>query len=71
MRVLLDRNRVSILFADEETTHHYARLFRQLRRQGTSIPTHDLWIAVLAAQHDLLLFTRDAHFQNLPQIPLV
>jgi len=63
--------RVKQLFADEDTTHQYARLFRQLREQGTPIPTNDLWIAALAIQHDLLLFTRDAHFNHLPQLPLI
>ena len=63
--------RVELLFADEETTRQYANLFRQLRRQGTPIPANDLWIASLAVQHDLYLFTRDSHFEHLPQIPLV
>jgi tRNA(fMet)-specific endonuclease VapC len=57
------------VFADEDSTHHYARLFRQLRRQGTPIPTNDLWIAALVVQHQLHLFARDAHFDHLPQIP--
>ena len=65
----LDSPRVDVLFADEETTHHYARLFHQLRRQGTPIPTNDLWIAALVVQHHLSLFARDAHFDHLPQIP--
>ncbi len=38
----LDSRRVDLVFADEDTTHHYARLFHQLRRQGTGIPTNDL-----------------------------
>ncbi len=67
----LNSPRVKILCADEDTTHQYARLFRQLRKQGTPIPTNDLWIGALAAQHDLLLFTRDAHFNHLPQLLLV
>ncbi len=67
----LNSPRVTILCADEDTTHQYARLFRQLRKQGTPIPTNDLWIAALAAQHDLLLFTRDAHFNHLPQLPVI
>ncbi len=64
----LNSPRVEILFADEETTHHYARLFFQLRKQGTPIPTNDLWIAALASQHHLFLLTQDAHFDHLPQI---
>ena len=63
--------RVEVLLADEQTTHHYARLFFQLRRQGTPIPTNDLWIAALVAQHDLFLCARDEHFDNLPQLPRV
>lgn len=63
------RSRVDILYPDEATTHHFARLFRQLKVQGTPIPTHDIWIAALALQHDLLLCTRDKHFSSLPQVP--
>ena len=65
----LNSRRVDLVFADEATTHHYARLFHQLRRQGTPIPTNDLWIASLVVQHELHLFARDAHFDHLPQIP--
>ena len=64
----LNSPRVQILYPDEGTTHHYARLFRQLRKQGTPIPTNDIWLAALAAQHDLLLFARDRHFDSLPQL---
>jgi len=65
----LNKPRVRVLYADEDTTHHYAYLFRQLREQATPIPTNDIWIAALAAQHDLFLFSRDKHFSHLPQIP--
>jgi tRNA(fMet)-specific endonuclease VapC len=65
----LDSRRVDVVFADEDTTHHYARLFHQLRRQGTPVPTNDLWIAALVIQYELHLFARDAHFDHLPQIP--
>jgi tRNA(fMet)-specific endonuclease VapC len=65
----LNSPRVEVLLADDETTHHYARLFHQLRRQGTPIPTNDIWIAALVVQHQLYLLARDAHFDHLPQIP--
>jgi tRNA(fMet)-specific endonuclease VapC len=65
----LNSPRVEVLYADDQTTHHYARLFFQLRKQGTPIPTNDIWIAALAAQHNLILFDRDQHFDHLPQIP--
>jgi tRNA(fMet)-specific endonuclease VapC len=59
---------VEVVHPDDATTHHYAALYHQLRRQGTPIPTNDLWIAALVVQHDLVLFSRDRHFEHLPQI---
>ena len=59
---------VETLFPSEATTHVYATLYGQLRRQGTPIPTHDLWIAALVVEHSLVLFSRDAHFEHLPQL---
>lgn len=64
----LNSPRAVVLFADEQTTFHYARIFRQLRTQGTPIPTNDIWIAALVQQHNLLLYSRDAHFDALPQL---
>lgn len=63
--------RVEVLLPDEQTTHAYARLFRQLRAQGTPIPTNDLWSAALAVQYGLHLYARDRHFDHLPQIPRI
>ena len=68
LRRFLIRSRVGILYADEQTTHHYASVYRQLRKQGTPIPTNDMWIASLVLQHSLALFARDAHFDALPQL---
>ncbi|MBI4237160.1 MAG: type II toxin-antitoxin system VapC family toxin [Deltaproteobacteria bacterium] len=67
----LNTERVGILYADDQTSHHYARLYYQLRRQGTPIPANDLWIAALVSQHTLTLLSTDRHFTHLPQLPLV
>jgi predicted nucleic acid-binding protein len=67
----LNSPRVRVLYADEATTHHYANLFRQLRAQGTPIPSNDLWVAALAVQHGLTLLSRDEHFAHLPQLLIV
>ncbi len=71
LRRFLLKSGVSVLYADEQTTHHYAAIYRQLRKQGTPIPTNDMWIAALALQHLLVLFARDTHFDVLPQLPRV
>jgi tRNA(fMet)-specific endonuclease VapC len=68
LHTFLDRPRVTMLFADDQTTRHFATLYRQLREQGTPIPDNDMWLAALVVQHRLTLFTRDGHFEHLPQI---
>ncbi len=65
----LNSSRVSILLPDEQTTHHYAQLYLQLRRKAAAIPTNDLWISALVVQHHLILCTSDMHFEHLPQLP--
>ena len=67
----LRRPRVGVLYASEDTTRHYAHLFVQLRRQGTPIPVNDLWIAALVTEHGFDLYSRDGHFDHLPQLPRV
>jgi tRNA(fMet)-specific endonuclease VapC len=69
LRRFLMKPQVAVLLADEQTTHQYAALFRQLRHQGTPIPVNDLWTAALVLQHGLVLCDRDGHFDHLPQIP--
>ena len=71
LRRFLLKEGVSVLYADDQTTHHYAAAYRQLRHQGTPIPTNDLWIAALVLQHNLRLHDRDGHFDHLPQIARV
>jgi tRNA(fMet)-specific endonuclease VapC len=68
LRRFLLKPGVGILYADEQTTHHYASIYRQLRKQGTPIPTNDMWIAALVLQHSLVFCAGDAHFDALAQI---
>jgi len=68
LRRFLLKDGVHLLFADDQTTHHYASLYRQLRKQGTPIPTNDMWIAALVLQHNMVLHDRDKHFDRLPQL---
>ena len=68
LRRFLMKEGVEVLFADDQTTLHYASVFRQLRLQGTPIPTNDIWISALVLQHNLALHDRDRHFDHLRQI---
>jgi tRNA(fMet)-specific endonuclease VapC len=71
LELFLSRERVQVQFSSMATTRHYAYLYRQLRMAGTPIPSNDIWIAALVVEHDLFLYSRDAHFDMLPQIPRV
>jgi len=68
LRRFLLKPGVRVFYADDQTTHHYASVFRQLRKQGTPIPTNDMWLAAVVLQHNLVLHSRDAHFDHLPQV---
>ena len=71
LRRLLQKDGVHLLLADDQTTFHYASVFRQLRQQGTPIPTNDIWVAALVLEHNLVLHARDEHYDHLPQLPRV
>jgi tRNA(fMet)-specific endonuclease VapC len=49
---------------DAETLAHYAWISDHLKRKGRPIPHNDIWIAALARQHSLEIFSRDTHFDH-------
>ncbi len=53
---------IGIRGCDAETARRYASIKNTLRVQGRPIPENDIWIAAIAAQHDLTVITRDTHF---------
>lgn len=55
----------TFLPCDLETAQWYGIIKNQLQRKGHSIPNNDIWIAAIAMQHDLILVTRDAHFDEV------
>lgn len=57
-----------ILTVDSQVAQAYAEIFAELRRNGTPIPTNDLWIAAIAKAHHLILVTNDEHFQHVKSI---
>jgi tRNA(fMet)-specific endonuclease VapC len=60
----------AILFVDFHTAKHYGTIKNHLKKQGTPIPDNDIWIAATAIQHDMILVSRDAHLQNVPDLKL-
>jgi predicted nucleic acid-binding protein len=49
-----------------DIAERYGILVGQLARQGTPIPTNDIWIAATALETGARLVTYDSHFGNIP-----
>ena len=59
-----------ILDCDTVTAKVYGKIKSQLKVKGAPIPENDVWIASLAAQHQLTLVTRDKHFLNIDSLSM-
>lgn len=57
-----------VLGCDAETARYYGEIKNALREKGQPIPENDIWIAAIALQHDLVLITRDAHFEKVDDL---
>ena len=68
--LLLNVQGVGVLQPDLATARWYAQINADLKRQGSPIPTNDIWIAAAALQHNLTLDTRDEHFRKVPGLKL-
>jgi tRNA(fMet)-specific endonuclease VapC len=55
----------SILHCDLNVARVYGLLKQRLREKGRPIPENDIWIAATAANHNLILVTRDQHFDEV------
>ncbi|OIP31424.1 MAG: VapC toxin family PIN domain ribonuclease [Deltaproteobacteria bacterium CG12_big_fil_rev_8_21_14_0_65_43_10] len=64
----LSSPRVRVVAIDEETSERYAVIVNHLRKEGTPIPTNDLWISASAMQHGLKVVTTDSHYLKVQQI---
>ena len=67
----LDSPRVVVYPLNEDTAEFYAQILNNLRKIGKPVPTNDIWIAAVAFQNGLKLFTKDAHFQAIAGLFLV
>ena len=67
----LDSSRVVVYPVDEDTSDYYAGIINNLRKIGKLVPTNDIWIAAVAFQNGLKLFTKDAHFKDIAGLFLI
>lgn len=60
-----------VLACDAETARQYGIIREALRLKGRPLPENDMWIAALALQHNLILVSRDAHFNEIDNLSIV
>ncbi len=68
--LFLDSPRVRVHPIDGDTAEFYASILNNLKKEGTPIPTNDIWIAAVAFQHGYSLMTAARHFSYIPGIIL-
>lgn len=59
---------VTVLPCDLQSAAEYGRIKHELRLNGTPIPENDIWIASVAAQHNLTVLSNDKHFDLVAQL---
>ena len=64
-RKFLVTPRVTILNISLETSEFYCTVLEQLQRNGTPIPTNDIWIAACTMENGAHLATLDSHFKHV------
>ena len=67
----LEEPTVEFVPAGRAESRKYAQLYRFLKRQGTPLPLHDVWIAATALVRDVPLCSTDRHFRCVPLLRMV
>ena len=61
----LDHEVVDLAEIGKITSDRYSRIATQLKRQGTPIPTNDIWIAAQTVEQGAELISSDQHFEKI------
>lgn len=69
IRQLLEES-FSVLNLNNNIIETYCKIYSKLKEDGKLLPDADLIIAATAIAHDLILETKDAHFQRLKSLSL-
>ncbi|MBZ0300413.1 MAG: type II toxin-antitoxin system VapC family toxin [Anaerolineae bacterium] len=64
------RRNVVALNCDVDTAQEFGRLAHEQRLKGQMIPDNDMWIAAIARQHNLIVISRDKHFESVDDLTL-
>ena len=70
LATFLDSPRVVVYPVNEDTSEFYAEILHNLKKIGKPVPTNDIWIAAVAFQNGLKLYTKDTHFRIIAGLAL-
>jgi len=65
LRQFIEQEAVEVIPLGEITADRYSRIAEQLKRQGTPIPSNDIWVAAQAVEQGAELVTMDRHFEKI------
>lgn len=71
LRKFCSMERIIQLSISSDTSVFYAFILDQLKRQGTPIPTNDIWIAASALENGAAMATRDGHFKKIEGLMII
>lgn len=67
----LEQPAVQFVTVGWDTADRFGRIATSLRKQGTPIPTNDVWIAAHAMETGADLISFDRHFEHVQGLPWV
>jgi tRNA(fMet)-specific endonuclease VapC len=65
LKQFINQESVEVILIGEVTADRYSRIAEQLKRQGTPLPSNDIWIAAQAFEQGAELVTMDRHFEKI------
>ena len=67
----LNKPGIMIVEISKNIADRYGELIKILKKQGTPIPTNDIWIAAVVLETGTKLASTDNHFKNIPGVSLI
>ena len=64
--MFLSKPGISTIEINKEIAFRYGFITKKLQKQGTPIPTNDIWIAASTMDTGSILLSRDKHFKAVP-----
>lgn len=68
LEVFLSNNNVQIIHTSLAVCEAYGRIYAKLKKNGTPIPTNDIWISALCIENGATLLTADGHFKSVDEL---